>query len=100
VEVYIALGLGLVIGYAVARWIIRHDPTGRGGRTERGFAAALVAITILVIVVMFAEVQLPAGLLRTSLRGVTIFACSAVLTAAVSSFLMYAKNDASRGRWN
>jgi len=100
VDVYIGLGLGIAIGYVLARWFVRRDPLRRGAQIERWFVVALAVTTVVVLVVMVLQVRLPPSILRTSLKGIMIFMCSVVFTAAVSSFLMYAKADASRGRWN
>jgi len=100
VDVYQGVGLGIAAGYAIARWFVGRDASRRGAQIERWFVVALAVTTIVVLIVMFLQTQLQPGLLRTALRGLMIFMCSSVFTAAVSSFLMYAKADASRGRWN
>jgi hypothetical protein len=92
-EVYVALGAGLLVGYAVARVLVRNDPLGKSGALERGGVFALIVLTALVAVVLFTETHLEDALLKLVLRGCLIFVATAAFTAGVSGFLMYAKNE-------
>lgn len=94
-DVYLPVGLALLAGYGIARLIVRRDPSGHARELERRGVPALIGMTILVIAGVVVETQLPAGELRTALRAVLIFVTAAGLTAAVSTFLIYAKIDAS-----
>jgi hypothetical protein len=92
-EVYAALAAGLLVGYAIAREIVRRDPLGKSAVLERHATIALLVLAVLVVVILIAETHVDDVVVKLVLRGSLIFIATAAFTAGVSSFLMYAKNE-------
>jgi hypothetical protein len=93
VEVYAAVGVGLIVGYVIAKVVVRRDPTGKSGVLERSGTIVLNVVAVLVVIVLIAQTQLEDAMLKLVLRSCLIFIATAAFSAGVISFLMYAKSE-------